>query len=110
MPMPSLALARIAVSPGIARMSSSCCFASGDVRVRQVDLVDDRDDGEVLLHRQMHVGDGLRLDALRRVNDEQRAFARAQAARHFVGKIHVAGRVDQVQLVGLAVLAPCKAS
>jgi hypothetical protein len=47
----------------------------------------------------------LRLDALRRVNHQQRPFARAQAARHFVGEIHMAGRVNQVQLVGLAVLA-----
>ena len=59
---------------------------------------------EVLLHRQVHIGDGLRLDALRGIDDQQRPFARAQAARNFVGEIHVAGRVDQVQLVGLAVL------
>jgi hypothetical protein len=45
----------------------------------------------------------LRLDALRRINHQQRAFARTQAARHFVGKIHVAGRVNEVQLVSLAV-------
>ena len=41
---------------------------------------------------------------LRRVDDQQRAFAGGQAARHFVGKIHVTGRVDQVQFVWLAVL------
>ena len=63
---------------------------------------------EVLLHRQVHVGHGLRLDALRGINDEQRAFARAQAARDLVGEIHVPGRVDQVQLVGLAVLGLVK--
>ena len=74
-----------------------------DIRMRQVNFVDDGDDGEILLHRQVHVGDRLRLDALRRVNDEQRAFARAQAARHFVGKIHVPRRINQVQLVSLAV-------
>ena len=64
---------------------------------------------EVLLHRQVDIGHRLRLDALRGVHDQQRPFAGAQAARHFVGKIHVAGRVNQVQLVGLAVLAPCSA-
>ncbi len=73
------------------------------VRVRQVNLVNDRYDFQILLPRQMHVGDGLRLHALRRIHDEQRAFARAQAARDFVGEIHVAGRVNQVQLIGLAV-------
>ena len=79
-------------------------FRLRDVRVRQVDLVDDGDDGEVHLHRQVHVGDGLGLDALRGIHDEQRPFAGAQAARHLVGEIHVAGRIDQVQLVGLPVL------
>ena len=75
-----------------------------DVGVRQIDLVDDGDDGQVLLHRQVHVGHRLRLDALRRVHDEQRPFARAQAARHLVGEIHVPRRIDQVQLVSLAIL------
>ena len=50
------------------------------IRVRQVDLVDHGNDQEILLHRQMHVGDRLRLDALGRVNDEQRPLARAQTA------------------------------
>ena len=51
----------------------------------------------------MDIGNRLRFHALRRVHDEQRAFARAQAARNLVGKVHVAGRVNQVQLVRLAV-------
>jgi hypothetical protein len=41
---------------------------------------------------------------LRRVDEQQRALARRQRARDLVGKIHVAGRVGQVQLVGLPVL------
>ena len=45
----------------------------------------------------------LRLDALGRVHDEQRSFAGTQAPRHFVREIHVAGRINQVQLVGLTV-------
>ncbi len=78
------------------------------VGVRQVDLVDDGDDGEVLLHRQVHIGDGLGLDALGGIDDEQRPFAGAQAARDLVGEIHMAGRVNQVQLVSLAVLGLVK--
>ena len=88
--MPSLALARMAVSPGMARMSSNCCLACGDVGVRQVDLVDDGNDGEVLLHRQMDIGDGLGFDALGGVNDQQGPFAGAQAAGDFIGEIHMA--------------------
>ena len=46
---------------------------------------------EILLHRQMNIGHGLRLHALRRVDDQQRPFARAQAARNFIGKITCPG-------------------
>ena len=59
---------------------------------------------EVVLDRQVGVGDRLGLDALRRVDDEQRAFAGAQAARHLVVEVDVPGRVDQLQLVFVAVL------
>ena len=55
------------------------------------------DDGEVVLEREVAVGEGLRLDALRRVDEEQRALARGQAARHLVAEVDVAGRVDEVQ-------------
>ena len=58
---------------------------------------------EVLLGGQMDVGHGLGLDALGGVNDEQRAFAGAEAAGDFVGEIHVAGGVNEVQLVSFAV-------
>ena len=49
------------------------------------------------------IGQRLRLDALRRVDHQQRAFARGEAPRHFIGEVDVAGRVHQVELVGLAV-------
>ena len=68
---------------------------------RQVDLVDHRDQLEPVLDRQVGVGDGLRLDALGGVDDEQRALAGGEAARDLVGEVDVAGGVDQVQVVGL---------
>ena len=46
----------------------------------QVDLVDDRDDLELVLERQVGVGDGLRLDALRGVHHQERALAGGQAS------------------------------
>ncbi len=52
-----------------------------------------------MIDRRLHVGHGLRLDALSGVHDEQRPFAGGETARHFIGKIHVAGSVDQVQRV-----------
>ena len=73
----------------------------GCVRIglREVDLVDDRDDLEVVLDREVGVGEGLRLDALRSVDDEERALACLQCARDLVREVDVAGRVDQVELV-----------
>ena len=69
----------------------------------QVDLVQARDELEAGVDGEVGVGQRLGLDALRRVDDEQRALARRQAARDLVGEVDVAGRVDELQLVGLAV-------
>ena len=80
----------MAVSPGMARMSSICVLVSGDVGVGQVNFVDDRDDGQILFGGQMDIGHRLGLDALGGVNDQQSPFARAQAAGDFVGEIHMA--------------------
>ena len=74
---------------------------------RQIDLVDDRNDFQVVMQRQVGVGQRLRLHALRRIHHQQRAFAGLQAARNFVGEIDVAGRVDQVELVQSAVVGAC---
>ena len=70
---------------------------------RQVDLVHGRDQLEPGVDRQVGVGHRLRLDALGGVDHEQRALARCQRARDLVREVHVPGRVDQVQLVDLAV-------
>ena len=71
---------------------------------RQVDLVDYRNDEQALGKCEVDVGKCLRLDALRRVDDEDRALARLQAAADLVAEIDVAGRVDQVERVALAVV------
>jgi hypothetical protein len=70
----------------------------------QVDLVEDRDDLEVVVEREVDVGEGLRLDALRRVDDEQRALAGGEAARHLVVKSTWPG-VSMRLSVGLPSLA-----
>ena len=69
----------------------------------QVDLVDDRDDHQVLRHGQVDVGQRLRLDALRGVDDQDGALAGLEGSAHLVREVDVAGRVDQVERVGLAV-------
>ena len=73
------------------------------VGLRQVHLVEDRDDLDAEVERGVAVGDGLRLDALAGVDDEERAFARRQRPADLVREVDVAGRVDQVELVGAAV-------
>ena len=77
---------------------------------RQVDLVEDRDDLEPGVERQEQIRQRLRLDALRRVDDQDRALARRQRARHFVGEVDVTRRVDQVELVRHAVRRRCSSS
>jgi hypothetical protein len=54
----------------------------------------------------VHVGERLRLHALARVHDQDRALAGGERARHLVGEVDVAGRVDEVELVFLAVARP----
>ena len=70
---------------------------------RQVDLVEDRDEREVLAQGEMDVGQRLGLDALGRVDDEDRALAGLQAVADLVGEVDVARRVDEVEAVGQAV-------
>ena len=67
----------------------------------KVDLVHDRDDLELVLDREVGVRERLRLDPLRRVDDEHRSLARLQRARDLVGEVDMSGRIDQVQLVAL---------
>ncbi len=71
------------------------------IGLRQVDLVDDRKQLEVVLDREVGVRDGLRLDSLRGVDDEHGALARLERARDFVREVDVPGRVDEVQLMAL---------
>ena len=70
---------------------------------RQVDLVEDRDEGQVLAQGEVDVGERLGLDALGGVDDEDRALAGLEAVADLVGEVDVAGRVDEVEAVGQAV-------
>src|SRR5262249_8914462 len=54
------------------------------LRGRQIDLVEHRDDLKIVLHRQVQVGQRLRLDALSRVDQQDGALARGQTAADLV--------------------------
>ena len=58
----------------------------------------------VMLDGLIDVGERLRLNTLRGVDDKQRAFACGEAARYFISKIDMAGRVHQVQLISEAIV------
>ncbi len=58
-----------------------------------------RDHLEALLDREIGVGERLRLDALRRVDQQHRALARGERAAHLICEVDVAGRIDEVELV-----------
>ena len=57
-----------------------------------------------MVQSQINVRQGLRLDALRRVDDQDRAVAGRQAPRDLIVKVDMAGGVDQVKDVLLPVL------
>lgn len=74
-----------------------------DIGGREVDFVDDGDDIEVLLEGEVDVGEGLGLDALSGVDDEDGGLDGLERAGDFVRKIDVARSVDEVELVALVV-------
>lgn len=65
-------------------------------RSGKVDLVDNRNQLEVLFERKIYVAEGLRFNALTGVDHQNGAFARLQGAAHFVGEIDVSRRIDQI--------------
>src|SRR5262249_18726726 len=75
------------------------------VRIRpgEAARVQHRQDRQVVVEREVYMGNSLRLHALHGIDDEQSPFARRQAARHLVGEVDVARRIDQVEDVLLSV-------
>jgi hypothetical protein len=70
----------------------------------QVDLVDHRDERQVVLERLVGVGQGLGLDSLSGVHHQQGALAGGEGPGDLVAEVDVARRVDQIELVGVAVV------
>ena len=70
---------------------------------RQVDLVDHRNDLEILPEGEVDVGDGLRLHPLRGVDQQQSAFAGAERTGDLIGEVDVSGRVDEIEFIGVPI-------
>ena len=71
---------------------------------RQVNLVDDRDDFQVVVQGEVGVRKSLGFHALGGIDNQQRAFAGLQTAFHFVGEVHVTWGIDEVELVHLPIV------
>ena len=67
------------------------------IRGGKVDLVERGDDLEVVLQGEIAVGERLRLDPLRRVDEEHDSFACGEASRDLVAEIDVARSVDELE-------------
>ena len=76
-------------------------FAGVSVRIGrwQVDLVQDRDDREPTVQSKVEIGQGLRLDALRGVDQQHRPLTGLEGTGDLVGEVDVTGGVDQMQYV-----------
>ena len=70
----------------------------------KIDLVDERDDLKVGVHGHHGVRHRLRLDALGGIDHEHGAFACGQAAADLVSEVDMTRGVDEVELVGLAII------
>ncbi len=102
-PSPVLAEIRMISSAGMPRICLDLAGVAVGIGGGQVDLVERGDDLEVVLQREVAVGERLGLDALRGVDDEHDALARGEAAADLVAEVDVTRGVDQVEDVALPV-------
>mmetsp|Transcript_65756 Transcript_65756/g.109246 ORF Transcript_65756/g.109246 Transcript_65756/m.109246 type:complete len:318 (-) Transcript_65756:312-1265(-) len=70
---------------------------------RQIDLIQYRQNLEIVLNGQEHIRDSLRLYTLRRIDNKQGPLARLERARHLISKIDMARSVNEVEHVALAI-------
>ena len=70
---------------------------------RQVDLVQNRNDLQVVLKREVEIRDGLRLYSLGSVNDQKCAFTCGNGTRDLVAEIYMARGVDEVEHIIFAI-------
>ena len=77
-----------------------------DLRIGQVDFVDNGNDREVVLQGEEDVADGLRLYPLAGVDQQDRPLAGGEGSGDFVGEIDVPRGVDEVEDIGLVIGRP----
>ena len=75
-----------------------------DIRRGQIDLVDHRDQIQIVLERQIEVGDRLGFDTLRCIDQQQGTLTGHERSADLVREVDMAGSVDQIETIPLAVL------
>src|SRR5690606_998159 len=73
------------------------------VGLGQIHLVRPRHAVQALRDGCVAVGNRLRLDALSGIHHQERAFTGGQRTAYLVGEIHVAGGIDEIELISLTV-------
>ena len=64
---------------------------------REIDLVQNRKDLEIVFERKIHVSEGLSLNALRGIDHQDRALTGSQGTRNLISEVDVPGGIDHVQ-------------
>ena len=62
---------------------------------------------QVGIERLIEIGQRLRFDALRCIHDQHRAFTGLERAADLIAEVHMPGRIDQVDLILVAVAGLC---
>ena len=74
-----------------------------NIGIREIDLVNDRDDRQILFHGEMHVRHRLGFHALSRIHYQHRALTGRQTSRNFVGEIDVTRGIKKIQPVSMPI-------
>jgi len=74
-----------------------------NARVGKIDLVDYWYNIQIVLKCQIHIRQCLGFDSLNRIHYQYSALTCRKASGYLVGKIHVPGRIDQVEDVFLTI-------
>ena len=75
-----------------------------DVHVGNVDLIDHRQNFQIIINGQIIIGNGLRLDPLGDIDQQQGPLASAQGLFNFIRKIHVARSINKIKNIFLPIL------
>ena len=70
---------------------------------REINLVEHGDNLQVVLHGEVQVRQGLSLNPLSRINQQDGTFTGGQRTGNFIGEVNVTWGVDQVQHIFVAV-------